>query len=121
MLDYGLGCCIKARPVAWKVDETCFLLSFVLILADFFIARCLLKSLSIKQGIKYNAPESAQNIGPFITFYGLNVDEMLDPPDSFSTFLNVSQQHYLIDLTFNQFFYRYSLPLCNKHRIHLIL
>jgi hypothetical protein len=23
-LDQGLDCCIKARPVAWKVDEACF-------------------------------------------------------------------------------------------------
>jgi phosphatidylserine decarboxylase len=53
---------------------------------DPFIARRLLKSLSIKQGIKYDAPESAVDIAPFIAFYELKVDEMLDPPDSFSAF-----------------------------------
>jgi phosphatidylserine decarboxylase len=53
---------------------------------DPFIARRLLKSLSIKQGIKYDAPESAVDIAPFIAFYKLKVDEMLDPPDSFSAF-----------------------------------
>ena len=61
----------------------------LLILADRFIARRLLKSLSIKQGIKYDAPESVQDIAPFIAFHGLNVDEILQPPESFSTFLNI--------------------------------
>jgi hypothetical protein len=42
----------------------------LLILADPFIARHLLKSLSIKQGMKYDAPES--------------VNEILQPPESFS-------------------------------------
>jgi phosphatidylserine decarboxylase len=59
------------------------------ILIDLFTDRRLLKSLSIKQGIKYDAPASAQDIAPFIAFYALNVDEMLDPPDSFSMLLNV--------------------------------
>jgi hypothetical protein len=36
-----------------------------------FVARRLLKSLSIKQGIKYDAPESAADIAPFIAFHGL--------------------------------------------------
>ena len=54
-----------------------------------FIARRLLKSLSIKQGIKYDAPESALDIAPFITFHELNVDEILDPPDSFSKLVNI--------------------------------
>ena len=57
--------------------------------ADLFLARRLLKSLSIKQGLKYDAPESAHDIAPFIAFHGLNVDEILDPPDSFSTLLNI--------------------------------
>jgi len=55
-------------------------------------ARRLLKSMSIKQGIKYDAPESTVDIAPFIAFHGLNVDEILDPPDTFKTF--------------NEFFYR---------------
>ena len=56
-------------------------------------ARQLLKSLSIKQGRKYDSPESAKEIPSFIQFHGLNVDEILDPIDSFSktvTFNRVS-------------------------------
>lgn len=48
------------------------------------LARRLLKSLSIKQGIKYDDPESAKGIPAFIEFHGLQVDEILDPLDSFS-------------------------------------
>ncbi|PPQ93553.1 hypothetical protein CVT25_005520, partial [Psilocybe cyanescens] len=59
-------------------------------------ARRLLKSLSIKQGIKYDDPESAKEIPAFIEFHGLKVDEILDPLDSFKTF--------------NQFFYRKLKP-----------
>ena len=49
-------------------------------------ARHLLKSLSIKQGNKYDAPESAKDIPAFVEFHGLNVDEILEPLDSFSGF-----------------------------------
>ncbi|RDB27430.1 Phosphatidylserine decarboxylase proenzyme 3 [Hypsizygus marmoreus] len=59
-------------------------------------ARRLLKSLSIKQGIKYDAPESALDIPTFIEFHGLKVEEILDPLDSFKTF--------------NEFFYRKLKP-----------
>ncbi|THH08914.1 hypothetical protein EW145_g2382 [Phellinidium pouzarii] len=55
-------------------------------------ARRLLKSLSIKQGIKYDMPESANDIPTFIQFHKLKVDEILEPINSFKTF--------------NQFFYR---------------
>lgn len=48
-------------------------------------ARKLLKSMSIKQGIKYDSPESARDIPGFIQFYNLKVDELLDPLSSFST------------------------------------
>jgi phosphatidylserine decarboxylase len=51
-----------------------------------FLARRLLKSLSIKQGIKYDNPESAKGIPAFIKFHGLLVEEILDPLDSFSAF-----------------------------------
>ncbi|KAJ3497878.1 hypothetical protein NLJ89_g10292 [Agrocybe chaxingu] len=51
-------------------------------------ARRLLKSLSIKQGVKYDDPESAKEIPAFIEFHSLNVDEILDPLDSFSKKLN---------------------------------
>ncbi|KAF9220448.1 hypothetical protein BS17DRAFT_797725 [Gyrodon lividus] len=47
-------------------------------------ARRLLKSLSIKQGIKYDSPESARDIQAFIDFHGLKVDEILEPIESFS-------------------------------------
>lgn len=49
-----------------------------------YIARGLLKSLSIKQGVKYDSPESAHEIPVFIEFHKLNVDEILDPLPSFS-------------------------------------
>ncbi|KAI0671294.1 phosphatidylserine decarboxylase-domain-containing protein [Trametes maxima] len=59
-------------------------------------ARRLLKSLSIKQGIKYDAPESARDIPSFIAFHRLNVDEILEPLNNFKTF--------------NEFFYRKLKP-----------
>jgi phosphatidylserine decarboxylase len=59
-------------------------------------ARKLLKSLSIKQGIKYDSPESVRDIPTFIEFHNLPVDEILDPLDSFKTF--------------NEFFYRKLKP-----------
>lgn len=51
-------------------------------------ARRLLKSLSIKQGIKYDAPESARDIPTFIEFHNLKVDEILEPLANFSAFLS---------------------------------
>ncbi|KJA14260.1 hypothetical protein HYPSUDRAFT_59467 [Hypholoma sublateritium FD-334 SS-4] len=59
-------------------------------------ARRLLKSLSIKQGVKYDDPESAKGIPAFVQFHGLKVEEILDPLDSFKTF--------------NEFFYRKLKP-----------
>lgn len=55
-------------------------------------AKKLLKSLSIKQGVKFDSPSSAADIAPFIAFHRLDVAEILDPLDSFKTF--------------NEFFYR---------------
>ena len=52
--------------------------------------------MSIKQGIKYDSPESKADIFPFIAFHNLNLDEILDPLDSFNTF--------------NEFFYRKLKP-----------
>ena len=49
--------------------------------------------MSVKQGIKYDAPESAKDIPAFIEFHNLNTNEILDPLDSFKNF--------------NEFFYRY--------------
>lgn len=59
-------------------------------------AKKLLKSLSIKQGIKYDSPLSAADIPGFIAFHKLKVDEIADPLDSFRTF--------------NEFFYRKLRP-----------
>ena len=53
-----------------------------------FIARRLLKSMSIKQGVKYDDPISARDIPTFIEFHKLNVDEILDPLDSFSALVH---------------------------------
>jgi phosphatidylserine decarboxylase len=47
-------------------------------------ARGLLKSMSVKQGVKFDSPDSAKEILPFIAFHGLNVSEMLEDPSSFS-------------------------------------
>jgi hypothetical protein len=49
------------------------------------VARRLLKSLSIKQGIKYDDPESAKDIPAFIQFHNLDIEEVSDPLDAFST------------------------------------
>ena len=86
MLHWGLGYCIKAQQVAWKVVEVFYFpWSLILFLTiDSYVAQLLLDSLSIKQGIKYDAPESAVDIASFIVFHGLNFNEILDPPDSFS-------------------------------------
>ena len=59
-------------------------------------ARKLLKSLSVKQGLKYDSPASAIDIPAFIAFHGLNVDEIREPIHSFKTF--------------NEFFYRKLKP-----------
>lgn len=59
-------------------------------------ARKLLKSLSIKQGVKYDSPASAADIPGFIAFHRLNVDEIAGSLDSFKTF--------------NEFFYRKLRP-----------
>lgn len=53
------------------------------------------------QGIKYDAPESVKDIRPFIEFHNLNMDEILDPLDSFKNF--------------NEFIYRCACS--HSHRI----
>ena len=58
----------------------------VLMMTMLYQARRLLKSLSIKQGRKYDDPESARDIPAFIEFHRLDVDEILDPIDSFSMY-----------------------------------
>ncbi|KAF7299266.1 Phosphatidylserine decarboxylase proenzyme 2 [Mycena indigotica] len=59
-------------------------------------ARRLLKSMSIKQGLKYDSPVSARDIPAFIEFHQLNINEIRDPLSSYKTF--------------NQFFYRKLKP-----------
>lgn len=74
-------------------------------------ARKLLKSMSIKQGIKFDAPESAKEIPGFIEFHNLIVEEILDPLDSFSEYLlfagwMLSKFLPAPPESFNEFFYR---------------
>ena len=52
--------------------------------------------MSVKEGIKFDSPESAKGIRAFIEFHNLKVDEILDPIESFANF--------------NQFFYRKLKP-----------
>jgi len=59
-------------------------------------ARRLLKSMSMKQGVKYDSPQSAADIPAFIQFHRLNVDELLLPIEEYKTF--------------NEFFYRKLKP-----------
>ena len=71
MLHRGLGYCIKAQQVAWKVVKVFYFpWSLILFPIDSYVARLLLDSLFIKQGIKYDAPELAVDIASFIVFHG---------------------------------------------------
>ena len=65
--------------------------------------------MSIKQGLKYDSPESAREISAFIAFHKLNVDEIHDPPNSFSECPRINSMILLMTWTetFNEFFYRY--------------
>ncbi|KAK2741126.1 hypothetical protein FQN57_005727 [Myotisia sp. PD_48] len=58
--------------------------------------RKMLKSLSVKQGRKYDDPASASQIDPFIAFHQLDMSEVLLPIDQFKSF--------------NEFFYRALKP-----------
>jgi phosphatidylserine decarboxylase len=60
------------------------------------IVRKILKSLSIKQGKKYDDPASASQIRDFINFHQLDMSEVLLPLDQFKNF--------------NEFFYRALKP-----------
>jgi hypothetical protein len=64
-----------------------------LITRTFAIARRLLKSLTNKQGIKYDSPESAREIPAFIQFHNLDVNEILEPVSSFSGWTFASDSH----------------------------
>ncbi|KAL7006426.1 phosphatidylserine decarboxylase [Cystobasidiomycetes sp. EMM_F5] len=56
----------------------------------------LLRNMTTKQGAKFNAPESVAEIERFIAFHGLDINEILEPLDSFKHF--------------NAFFYRKLKP-----------
>lgn len=61
--------------------------------ADDDVARKLLKSMSIKQGRKYDSPESKADIPNFIAFHNLDVSEIREPIDSFSQSSPISSPH----------------------------
>jgi hypothetical protein len=83
----------RALVRGWRVHEVCSWRYHVGSLSHLIrrIARGLLKSLSIKQGVKYDSPESAREIPAFIEFHKLNVDDILDPLPSFSR--STSESH----------------------------
>ncbi|KAI8874263.1 hypothetical protein GQ42DRAFT_159935 [Ramicandelaber brevisporus] len=56
----------------------------------------LLQTMSVKQGIQYDQPDSVAQIAPFVKFHGLDMDESLLSVDQFATF--------------NEFFYRKLKP-----------
>lgn len=58
--------------------------------------RGLLRSLSIKQGRKYDSPSSVQSIMHFIKFHNIDMDDVLEPVENFKNF--------------NEFFYRKLKP-----------
>jgi len=62
-----------------------------------FEAKKLLRHLSIKQGKKYDDPRSKKEIQSFIDFHNLNVEEILEPLESFPNF--------------NEFFFRKLTPI----------
>ena len=66
------------------------------VLTEYGAVRKMLKSLSIKQGKKYDDPASASQIESFINFHRLDMSEVLLPVESFKTF--------------NEFFYRALKP-----------
>ncbi|KAJ3357877.1 hypothetical protein GGF32_000826 [Allomyces javanicus] len=59
-------------------------------------AKRMLEAMTVKQGRKYTDPASKAEIPKFIAFHGLNVDEILEPLESFTNF--------------NEFFYRKLKP-----------
>lgn len=67
-------------------------LKCILVLSNDITVRRVLRSLSIKQGRKYDDPASASQIRDFINFHQLDMSEVLLPIEKFRTF--------------NQFFYR---------------
>ncbi|RKP16959.1 hypothetical protein ROZALSC1DRAFT_31198, partial [Rozella allomycis CSF55] len=64
------------------------------------MVKMLLKRLTIQQGKKFDDPSSVKSIEPFIKYHNLNVEEILDPIESFKSF--------------NEFFYRKIKPSSRK-------
>lgn len=100
-----------------KELEVYQLLSFAQLkarLTNNLLARRLLKSLSIKQGIKYDSPASAKDIPAFVQFHNLNVDEILEPLENFSKHffhaVGLFHRSWSCLETFNEFFYRKLKP-----------
>lgn len=60
----------------------------------------MLRSLTLKQGMKFNSTESKKEIEGFVNFHGLDLNEVLKPIESFQTF--------------NEFFYRELKPNARK-------
>lgn len=46
----------------------------------------MLRNMTYKQGVKFDAPSSTRFIAPFIAFHGIHTEEMADSVDSFATF-----------------------------------
>ena len=76
----------------WLSLSLCSLANYL----PFLLVRKLLRSLSFKQGRKYDDPASASQIAGFVNFHQLDMTEVLLPTDQFKNF--------------NEFFYRKLKP-----------
>ena len=76
---------IRVLGERWRVREVSRFIATAISTLTNVTARRLLKSMSIKQGLKYDSPESKHDIQSFVQFYDLNVDEILEPIESFRT------------------------------------
>jgi len=76
---------IRVLEERWRVREVSRFITTAISTLTNVTARRLLKSMSIKQGLKYDSPESKHDIQSFIQFHNLNVDEILEPIESFRT------------------------------------
>jgi phosphatidylserine decarboxylase len=62
--------------------------------------------LTEQQAKKYNSPESKKEIDHFIKFHQLNVEEILEPIDSFKNFKFVIKFLHYHNFEISDFFYR---------------